>query len=124
MYTMSYEMKGSDVHVVVCDICGDYSWIGDHNWRTMPGGTGEQSIHLCQPCRRVAVWCSGHHQYHLPDAFHRQPCIDCGGLFTSVVRDAITRCPSCRRAAGDYPAQTTQREPERPRTLLQLLFSP
>lgn len=121
---MSYDMKGTDVHVVICDICSDFSWIGDHDWHVMPHRSGEEVIHLCRPCRRVAVWCPAHQQYHLPDAFHRQPCIDCGGLFTSIVQDVITRCPSCRRAATDYPAQTIPPAQERPRSLLRLLFSP
>ncbi|MFL5802558.1 MAG: hypothetical protein ACJ8CR_12565 [Roseiflexaceae bacterium] len=121
---MSYEYKRPDVQVVVCDLCGDFSWISDRHWREMPQRTGEQPIHLCQICQRVAVWCPAHQQYHLLDAFHRRGCVDCGGLFTSVVRDQITRCPSCRRAAGDQPAQPAQREIGRRRSLVQLLFAP
>jgi hypothetical protein len=106
---MSYQFKRADVQVVVCDICGDFSWVSNRDWREMPQRTGEQPIHLCRACQRVAVWCPAHQQYHLPDVFHRRACVDCGGLFTSVVRDAITRCPSCRRMAGDDPARAALR---------------
>jgi hypothetical protein len=97
---MSYQYKRADVRVVVCDICGDFSWMSDNRWRTMPKSTSEQPIHLCKMCQCVALWCSEHQQYHLPEALHRCACVDCGGLFTSVVTAAITRCPSCRRMAG------------------------
>jgi hypothetical protein len=121
---MSYDSKRGDVRVVICDICGDFSWIGDRHWREMPQHTSEQPIHLCLACRPVAVWCPAHQQYHLPDTFHRHACVDCGGLFTSVVRDALTRCPSCRRAVGDVPAQPMPRGQTRPRSFVDLLFSP
>jgi hypothetical protein len=98
---MSYQYKRGNVCVVVCNICSDFSWVGDPQWRKMAHGTEEQPIHLCRACRGVALWCSTHQQYHLPKAFHRCACVDCGGLFTSVVAEAITRCPSCRRAADD-----------------------
>src|SRR5947208_13294388 len=110
---MSYQFKRPTVQVVVCDICDDFSWVGDRRWRTMPQSTIEKPIHLCRTCESVAVWCAVHQQYHLPDVFHRRACINCGGLFTSVVRDEITRCPSCRRAAGDYPARTAPPTVER-----------
>jgi hypothetical protein len=97
---MSFQYKRADVRVVVCDICDDFSWAGDSRWRTMPHSTSEHPIHLCKICQCVALWCSAHQQYHLPNALHRCGCADCGGLFTSVVADAITRCPSCYRAAG------------------------
>jgi len=97
---MSYQYKRADVCVVVCDICGDFSWVSDRHWRTMPESAPEQPIHLCQMCQNVALWCSAHQQYHLPEALHRCACVDCGGLFTSVVAHAITRCPSCRRTAS------------------------
>ena len=120
---MSYQYKRADVRVVVCDICSDFSWIGDRNWRAMPESSPESPIHLCPKCQRVAVWCPAHKQYHLPDALHRRACVDCGGLFTSVVRNGITRCPSCRRAAGESAADTPPRKQERPRSLVQQLFS-
>ncbi len=98
---MSYQYKRTDVSVVVCDICGDFSWVSDRHWRAMPESTSEKPIHLCQGCQNVALWCAMHQQYHLPQTFHRCACVDCGGLFTSVVADAIIRCPACRRLAGD-----------------------
>jgi hypothetical protein len=108
VYTMSYQYKRADVCVVVCNICSDFSWVGDPQWRKMAQSTDAQPIHLCKACRRVALWCPAHLQYHLPEALHRCACADCGGLFTSVVADAITRCPSCRRTAGNNVPPTTQ----------------
>ena len=108
VYTMSYQYKRADVCVVVCNICGDFSWVGDRHWRKMPESTSEQPIHLCLTCQNVALWCSAHQQYHLPAALHRCACADCGGLFTSVMADAITRCPSCRRVAGGSLPPPTQ----------------
>src|SRR4026208_1296522 len=66
VYTMSYQYKRADVCVVVCNICGDFSWVGDNRWRTMPESTSEQPIHLCKTCQCAALWCSAHQQYHLP----------------------------------------------------------
>jgi len=102
---MSYQYKRAGVCVVVCDICGDFSGIGDRHWHEMPQRSSERSIHLCPTCRRGAVWCPAHQQYHRPEVFHRRPCVDCGGLFTSIVRDEVVRCRSCRRATGDDPPQ-------------------
>jgi hypothetical protein len=121
---MSYQYKRADVVVVVCDVCGDFSWIGDRHWRVAPHSTIDQPIHLCKSCQRLAMWCPAHQQYHRPDAFHRCACVDCGGLFTSTVRDEIIRCPSCRRVMGDNPVRTAPVDIERPRSLVQMLFSP
>jgi hypothetical protein len=118
---MSYQYKRPDACVVVCDICGDFSWNSDPNWRAMPGGTSTP-IHLCQVCRPFAIWCEAHRQYHLPDAFHRQPCVDCGGLFTSTVSHMLTRCPACRRAAGEQPVLAPPPHIRRPRSFRQMLF--
>ena len=120
---MSYQYKRADVYVVVCDICSDFSYIGDQHWRMMPQGSAEHPIHLCATCQRVALWCPTHAQYHLPDTLHRRACVDCGGLFTSIVRDAIIRCPACRRNTGDYAADPAPSNRERPRSLMQQLFS-
>jgi hypothetical protein len=98
---MSYQYKRADICVVVCDVCGEFSWVSDRHWRKMPESTTEQPIHLCQACQNVALWCPAHQQYHLPEALHRCACVDCGGLFTSVVAQGIMRCPSCRRLAGN-----------------------
>jgi len=121
---MSYQYKRADVCVVVCNICGDFSWVGDRHWRAMPEGTSEQPIHLCQQCQNVALWCSAHQQYHLPTALHRCACADCGGLFTSVVANVITRCPSCRRTTGDNAPPPTQPHTKPTPSLLHRLFSP
>jgi uncharacterized protein YlaI len=120
---MSYQYKRADVQVVVCDICDDFSWIGDRHWRAMPQSNAACPIHLCPKCQRAAKWCPAHQQYHLADTFHRRACIDCGGLFTSIVRDAITRCPACRRAAGDGPTSNPLPAQERPRSFIRQLFS-
>jgi len=104
---MSFQYKRADVRVVVCDICDNFSWVSDNRWRTMPQSTSEKPIHLCKMCRCVALWCSAHQQYHLPNALHRCACADCGGLFTSVMAAAITRCPACHRSASaSVPALT------------------
>jgi uncharacterized protein with PIN domain len=120
---MSYQYKRADVRVVVCDMCGDFSWIGDRHWREMPERSGEQPIHLCRACQHVALWCSAHQEYHRPDMFHRRACVDCGGLFTSIVREALTRCPACRRAVSDTTARPAPQSVEQPRSLIQMLFS-
>jgi protein-arginine kinase activator protein McsA len=122
--SMSYQYKRADICVVVCDTCGDFSWVSDNRWHEMPHGSSAAPIHLCQACRRHALWCSAHQQYHLPDTFHRQHCRDCGGLFTSVARDRLTRCPSCRRAAGEDPAPIARPVSSPPRSLLQRLLMP
>lgn len=118
---MSLECKRGEPRLVICDSCGDYSWCGDHSWRLMPHSTVERLIHLCPACRPGAVWCAAHQQYHRPDALHRHACADCGGLFTSAARDAISRCPSCRRAAGDRPAPPQPRAARPVRSLAQRL---
>ena len=123
VYTMSYQYKRADVCVVVCNICSDFSWVGDSRWRTMPQSTSEQPIHLCKKCQCVALWCSAHQQYHLPHIFHRCACIDCGGLFTSVVADAITRCPSCRRIAAPSVPSTNPPSLKPAPSFLHKLFS-
>jgi hypothetical protein len=120
---MSYQYKRADVCVVVCDICGSFSWCSDRHWREMPKGTSKP-IHLCQACQPLAVWCESHQAYHLPDAFHRCACADCGGLFTSIVGRGLTRCPSCHRAAGDQPLQGVPPQMDRRRSFRQMLFAP
>jgi len=120
---MSYQYKRADVQVVACDLCGDFSWVGDRHWHKTAQSTVKQPMHLCERCQHVAVWCLVHQQYHRPDAFHRCACVDCGGLFTSIVRDELTRCPSCRRIAGDFPARAAPAGKERPRSFVQKLFS-
>jgi len=120
---MSYRYPRPDVQVVACDICNAFSWVGDPQWRPMQHSTIEKPIHLCRTCRNTATWCNTHQQYHLQHTAHRRPCVDCGGLFTSIVQDGITRCPSCRRAAGDQPAPVAAPRLDRPRSFLQRLFS-
>jgi hypothetical protein len=120
---MSYQYARSDIQVVACDICNAISWVGDPQWRPMPHSSIEKPIHLCPKCRYVATWCDAHQQYHALDALHRRGCVDCGGLFTSIVQAGITRCPACRRAAGEQPPAATPPRIERPRTFLQRLFS-
>ncbi|MDQ2997163.1 MAG: hypothetical protein M3R61_08940, partial [Chloroflexota bacterium] len=99
------------------------SWVGDSRWRTMPQSTSEQPIHLCKMCQCVALWCSAHTQYHLPNALHRCACADCGGLFTSVVADAIIRCPSCHRTAGASLPPPTQPTMKPAPSFIHKLFS-
>jgi uncharacterized protein with PIN domain len=118
---MSYQYKRADTYVVVCDICGSFSWMSNRHWREMPQRVGNQPVHLCPTCRPTAVWCAEHQQYHLPDVLHRRPCADCGGLFTSVVREQFTRCPACRRSL-EAPS-TVVPEPSRHLTLIQRLFA-
>jgi hypothetical protein len=64
------------------------------------GSRADDAIHLCQACRRRAVWCEVHQTYHLPESFHRRPCVDCNGLFTAQVAWNLEHCPSCRRERG------------------------
>lgn len=121
---MSFEYKRSDCRVVVCDICSKCSYVGDRQWRLMPHQNAEQPIHLCPECRLVAIYCAAHQQYHLPQTMHRHACADCGGLFTSVVRDRITQCPGCRRAAGQPSVPAAQAPAQPARSWLQVLLSP
>ncbi len=120
---MSYQYKRADAQVVVCDACGDYSWVSDPQWRPTRQSSAEHPLHLCPKCRHAAIWCSAHQQYHLPHESHRRACADCGGLFTSVVRDAIVRCPACRRLAGDLPRPAPLPEPKRPGSFVRQLLS-
>jgi hypothetical protein len=120
---MSYQTRPSGDHVVACDLCGDFSGIYNRDWREMPQRIGGQPAHLCRACRRMAIWCQTHQQYHQPDVFHRRGCADCGGLFTSIVREQITRCPSCRRAAGERSALPAPQPAEQPRSLARLLVA-
>ena len=120
---MSYQYKRPDAQVVVCDACNDTSWMSDPQWRPTSQSSAERPLHLCPKCRHVAIWCSAHQQYHMPDAFHRRACVDCEGLFTSVVRDGIVRCPSCRRLAGELPTQPPALEQKRPRSFVRQFFS-
>ncbi|MDW8214843.1 MAG: hypothetical protein RMJ55_14895, partial [Roseiflexaceae bacterium] len=86
--------------VVVCDCCGSIGAIGDRDWRQVRGSGIEDAMHLCQACRRRAVWCEVHQTYHLPETLHRRPCAACGGLFTAQVAWGLEFCPSCRRERG------------------------
>jgi hypothetical protein len=113
---MSYQMRPSGVQVVMCDLCGDFSGIGNRDWREMPHRVSDQPTHLCRACRHQGVWCSVHQTYHRPDAFHRHKCVDCGGLFTSVVREQQTRCPSCRRSGGKRTPLPVPQQAEQPRS--------
>ncbi|HNP85643.1 MAG: hypothetical protein JST60_18260 [Chloroflexi bacterium SZAS-1] len=121
---MSYQYKRKDTLVTACDLCHDFSWVGDRRWRAMPHSTAEDPIHLCQACQRVALWCDAHRQYHFPESFHRHACADCGGLFTSVVRNALMRCPACRRAAGEGGVAAPPAPAKQVRSWVQLLFPP
>jgi hypothetical protein len=107
---MSYQLLQNHIKVVVCDICNDFSGMGDRAWRRMRYDAHNQPIHLCSKCRSKAVWCAAHQQYHLKDSQHRRPCVVCGGLFTSYVRQEIEHCPQCRRDLP-APAQTPIRQP-------------
>src|SRR6185503_4819381 len=98
---MSYQLLENRITIVVCDICGEFSAMGDRDWSRMRYDAHDQPIHLCNKCRATAVWCAAHQQYHLEDSQHRRPCIVCGGLFTSYVRQNIEHCPQCRH---DLPA--------------------
>jgi hypothetical protein len=89
----------------------------------MQHSTIEKPIHLCAKCRKTATWCDTHRQYHLLHTAHRRPCVDCGGLFTSIVQAGITRCPACRRAAGEQLPAVAAPTVERPRSFLQRLLS-
>lgn len=120
---MSYQSTQHNTRVIVCDICQASGPATDHRWRPTRHSTTERPMHLCPSCWRVAVWCPAHQAYHLPDAFHRRACADCGGLFTSVVREEITRCPACRRAAGGLPARQASAPAKQPRTWMRAFFT-
>lgn len=112
---MSYQHK-SYGWIAVCDMCQEFGPIGDRALRVMKGGTAEAPIHLCSTCCKDAVWCDHHHQYHRAEAFHRCACVDCDGLYTSIVHTQIKRCPSCQRATGFVPTPSAPKA--RPQTLL------
>jgi len=95
---VSYQEYRRFGDVVVCDVCKRVGAVGDRDWREMRKDARGAPIHLCHECRRAAVWCAAHAQYHLPDSLHRRPCIACGGLFTSQVSHGIEHCPQCRRS--------------------------
>lgn len=94
---MSFQSRGN-YDVVVCDVCRTVGAVGDNRFRLMRRDDAGTSHHLCASCRTWAEWCPTHQQYHLPDDLHRCACNDCGGLYTSRVRDQIARCPSCQRS--------------------------
>lgn len=106
---MSYQERFDHVDVVVCDICGRCGAIGNRDWREMRQDEHGAAIHLCRTCRRSALWCAAHEQYHLAESLHRRPCIVCGGLFTSKVGQNIEHCPQCRRTLSLPPARTPNR---------------
>jgi hypothetical protein len=106
---VSYQECAHHIDAVVCDICGRCGAIGNRDWREMRQDDHGAPIHLCRICRRSAVWCAAHSQYHLPESLHRRPCIVCGGLFTSKVGQNIEHCRQCRRALLLPPAHTPDR---------------
>ena len=107
---MSYQLLQDHITIVVCDICGEFGAKGDRDWCKMRYDTHDQPIHLCYKCRSSAVWCAAHQQYHLEHSQHRRPCVVCGGLFTSYVRQNIEHCPQCRRELP-APPQAPVRQP-------------
>ncbi|GIV99902.1 hypothetical protein [Roseiflexus sp.] len=112
---MSYQERQPCGPVVVCDCCGSIGAIGDCDWRQVRGNGIDDARHLCRACRRRAVWCEVHQTYHLPETFHRRPCIACGGLFTAQVALNLEYCPSCRRERGilvSIPAQARNERKE------------
>ena len=121
---MSIQLRNNLYHVVVCDICGDFSYVGDRNLRQMPMHGADGSLHLCRACRTNALWCAAHGAYHPADTMHRQPCVDCGGLFTSVVKAQLSHCPACRRTHAAQPVVQPASAPTPARSWLELLFAP
>ncbi|MGB9751274.1 hypothetical protein [Roseiflexus castenholzii] len=112
---MSYQERQPCGPVVVCDCCGSIGAIGDRDWRQVRGNGIDNARHLCRACHRRAVWCEVHQTYHLPETFHRRPCIACGGLFTAQVALNLEYCPSCRREHGilvSIPAQARNERKE------------
>jgi hypothetical protein len=107
---MSYQLLNNHITIVVCDICGEFSAMGDRDWCRMRYDAQDQPIHLCRKCRPSAVWCAAHQQYHLESSQHRRPCVVCGGLFTSFVSQQIEHCPQCRRNLP-APPQAPARRP-------------
>jgi hypothetical protein len=95
---VSFQNKERYGWMVVCDLCGCFGAIFDRDWREMRKDSSGEPAHLCRRCRRDAVWCEVHKQYHRPEDNHRRACVMCGGLFTARVNQRINRCPSCLRA--------------------------
>lgn len=113
---MSYQKHATYGSVVACDCCGSIGAIGDRDWRQVRGSGIADAMHLCRACRRRAVWCEAHQTYHLPESFHRRPCVACGGLFTAQVAWNLEHCPSCRRERGiviSIPVQASTERRER-----------
>ena len=100
---MSYQLLHNHITIVACDVCGKFGAKGDRDWCKMRYDAQGEPIHLCYKCRASAVWCAAHQQYHLEDSQHRRPCVVCGGLFTSFVRQNIEHCPQCRRLLPEPP---------------------
>ncbi|NWG20111.1 MAG: hypothetical protein HXY39_07250 [Chloroflexi bacterium] len=119
---MSYQERAQYGPVVVCDCCGTFGAIGDRDWRQMRGSGADDAVHLCPGCRRRAVWCEVHQQYHLPESLHRRACVTCGGLFTARVELGLEHCPACRRELGVVLPPVTP-PPVRRTTGLRLLMS-
>ncbi len=110
---MSYQEREPYGSVVVCDCCQSIGAIGDRDWRQVRGSGADDAMHLCRACRRRAMWCEVHQTYHLPETFHRRPCVDCGGLFTAQMSWNLEYCPSCRRERGviiSIPAQASRKQ--------------
>lgn len=96
---MSYQEMARFGHVVVCDLCEAVGAIGDRDWREMRRDATGAPLHVCRKCRKEAVWCQVHQQYHRANELHRRPCIMCGGLYTAAITRDTNYCPSCARAA-------------------------
>jgi protein-arginine kinase activator protein McsA len=113
-------MDEEPTYVVCCDYCGTYNAIGLRDFHEMPHQIMGAVTHLCPKCYPTVRWCHTHLQYHKPTDLHRQPCVDCGGLFTSTVQHHLLRCPSCRRAAGEQMIPTPK--PRTAKTFFQQWF--
>jgi hypothetical protein len=93
---VSFQSRGT-YDVVACDVCSTIGAVGDRRFRVMRRDATGATHHLCSTCRVWAEWCDTHQSYHMPDDLHRHACADCGGLFTSRVRQHLLHCPSCLR---------------------------
>jgi hypothetical protein len=108
---VSFQSRGT-YDVVACDACNTVGAVGDRRFRVMRRDAAGATHHLCDSCRVWAEWCDTHQRFHMPNDLHRRACADCGGLFTSRVRQRIRHCPSCLRQHA--PATTTVFVPVKP----------